>query len=220
MKNFIKLTLLTTALSFVLPNNTQLSEEQENLLIEKMMEMVWQEAMKAKNAYNHVAPSIREEFIENLCSSAPNMYFVTHADLSDTLTQAENTSASVFVSTDGQNSWIQNDAVAPIDMPGYENTWGATTTTDGGDNVDWYLSGSIDSGSLGLDFGQITISQSPYNENNSWPPADNLYALMTEDSSDDTGAGQDIVNIRATYSEDKLYDTELAHTSITISRML
>ena len=140
MKNFIKLILLTTALSFVFPNNTQLSEEQENLLIEKMMEMVWQEAMRAKNASNHVVPSIREEFIENLCSSAPNMYFVTHADLSDTLTQAENTSASVFVSTDGQNSWIENDSVAPIDMPGYENTWGATTTTDGISLLDKFFS--------------------------------------------------------------------------------
>mgnify|MGYP000131412185 CR=1 FL=1 len=172
--------------------------------------------MQAKNTTNILMPNLREELLENLCSSAPNSYFVTHADLSDSLSQANNTSASIFVSTDNQGSWIQNDDVAPINQPGYETTWGATTAISPGDNVDWYLQGSIDSGSLGLDFGQITVSQAPHNINNSWPPSDNLYATLVADESGDNlggGSGQDIVNLRATYfsgdtttiSDDKLY---------------
>ena len=161
--------------------------------------------MEAKEATNAIVPQLREELLENLCSSAPAVYFTTHADLSDELTQAENTSASIFVSTDNQSSWIENDDVLPLDQEGYENTWGGTTITDGGSNISWYLQGSVDSGSLDLDFGQITVSQSPYNQGDAWPPGSNLYTTLITDSSDDTGSGQDIVSLRATYSDNKLY---------------
>ena len=139
--------------------------------------------MTAKNQVNEILPNTREELLENLCSSAPSVYFTTHADLSDSLTEAENTSASVFVSTDNQSSWIENDNVLPLGEEGYESTWGATTVTNGGSDVHWYLQGSVDSGSLGLDFGQITVSQSPYNQNDAWPPASNLYTTLITDSS-------------------------------------
>ena len=90
-------------------------------MLDEVMRVVWEEAMRAKNISASVLPHVREELLENLCSSAPNVYFETHADLSDSLTSAEGTSASIFVSTDNQNSWIENNSVAPIDMPGYEN---------------------------------------------------------------------------------------------------
>jgi hypothetical protein len=171
----------------------------------EVMQIIWEEAMNAKEATNIVIPHLREELLENLCSSAPCASFVTHADLSDSLTQADNTSASVFVSSDNQNTWVENVYVAPINTEGYETTWGATTSIEDADNVDWYLQGSIDSGSLGLDLGQVTVSQSPFNESNAWPPSDNLYALLVEDSNEDTSSGQDIINLRATYSDNKLY---------------
>ena len=149
--------------------------------------------------------SRKEELLENLCSSAPREYFVTHADLSDSLTQAENTSASVFVSSDNQNSWIENSGVAPLNSEGYETTWGATTQITNSGNAFWYLQGSVESSSLGFDFGQITVSQSPYNQANTWPPANNIYATLVEDSSDDTGSAYDIINLRGTYSDNQLY---------------
>jgi hypothetical protein len=186
-------------------NTTQPTSKQLDQMLLDAFQIIWEQAMEAKAVAKDIIPLTREELLENLSSSAPSVYFVTHADLSDSLTQAENTSASVFVSTDNQSSWIENTNVAPIDQEGYASTWGATTITDGGSNVSWYLSGSIDSGSLGLDFGQITVSQSPYNQNDSWPPSDNLYTTLVTDSADDTGAGQDIVNIRASYSDNKLY---------------
>ena len=218
MKKYLIYLLFTIALvgSIFTNNEQELNDEQIQQIQKDFFQIVWSHAMEAKDATNTLMPNIREELLENLCSSAPNVYFVTHADLSDSLSQANNTSASIFVSTDNQNSWIQNDNVAPINQPGYENTWGATTTTNGGDNVDWYLQGSIDSESLGLDFGQITVSQSPHNVNNVWPPSDNLYATLVSDDIGDNlggGSGQDIVNLRATYyagdttitSDDKLY---------------
>ena len=175
-----------------------------NETLRTMFQAIWTEAMNAKQQINEITPQTREELLENLCSSAPAVNFQTHADLSDSLTAAENTSASVFVSTDNQNTWVTNSNVAPLNQEGYETTWGATTTTDGG-NVHWYLSGSLDAGSLGLDFGQITVSQSPYNQANNFPPSNNLYATIASDETGETGSGQDIVSLKATYSDNQLY---------------
>jgi len=187
-------------------NNYQMpNDEQWRQIQHEVAQLIWEQAMLAKDQVNQATPYIREELLENLCSSAPTNYFVTHADLSDSLTQAENTSASVFISSDNQSSWIQNDSVSPINQDGYETTWGATTMIENSGNVAWYLSGSVESGSLGLDFGQITVSQSPYNQSNSWPPSTNLYATLVTDSDADTNSGQDIVALRATYSDNKLY---------------
>ena len=170
--------LFLSLFCFVIGSQQTLTKEQSDEILHGAMQLVWEQAMQANTAINAAKARVREELLENLCSSAPAVNFVAHADLSDSVTSAGNTSASVFVSVDSQNSWIENSNVNPIDMPGYENTWGATTTTNGGAGVNWYLWGSVDSGSLGLDFGQITISQSPYNGNNMWPPYDNLYALL------------------------------------------
>ena len=127
--------------SFVLCEYEGPTNEQSNEMMKQTMQIIWEQAMQAKEAINATAPQIREELLENLCSSAPSQSFVTHADLSDELTGAENTSASVFVSTNNQSSWIENIDVGPVGTPGYESTWGATTTTDGGLDVSWYLSG-------------------------------------------------------------------------------
>ena len=201
----LKCCVLYISFSLLLSNNQHPTESQVNNMMQETMRVIWQEAMQAKYAINEIKPVVREELLENLCSSAPATSFVTHADLSDSLTAASNTSASVFVSIDGQSSWIENSNVSPLDLPGYENTWGATTQTNGSNNVDWYLSGSLDSESIGLSFGQVTVSQSPYNENNAWPPSNNLYATIASDDSGETGSGQDILNIQASYSDDKLY---------------
>ena len=201
MKNY--LLLLSTCLIFA--NNQHPTQEQVDEMLNGAMQLIWQEAMQAKNITNQLTPQIREELLDNLCSSAPNIQFITHADLSDSLASAGNTSASVFVSTNNQSSWIENSNVAPVGLPGYETTWGATTETDGGNEVFWYLKGSVDSGSLGLDFGQITVSQSPYNQSNTFPPSSNLYATVATDATGETGSGQDIVNLQATYSDNKLF---------------
>ena len=202
MKNWI---ILIFAVSTFLFSTDQQQNEKINVLQKEYFQIVWEQAMAAKYGVQTILPHVREELLENLCSSAPTVYFQTHADLSDSLAQAENTSASVFVSTNNQNSWIENTDVAPINQEGYENTWGATTVTDGGNNIYWYLQGSVDSGSLGLDFGQMTVSQSPYNMNDNFPPSNNLYATVALDPDNETNSGQDIVGVRATYSDSKLY---------------
>ena len=70
------------------------------------------------------------------------------------------------------------------------------------------LSGSLDSESLGLKlFGQATVSQSPFNQNNEWPVSNNLFATLANDDPSDGlgGSGQDIVSLKASYSENQLY---------------
>ena len=100
-----KLTVsIFTMFALLFSDNTHNNEQMDELL-KQTFQVIWQEAMTAKHQAATVLPNIREELLENLCSSAPAVYFTTHADLSDSLTQAENTSASVFVSTNNQNSW-------------------------------------------------------------------------------------------------------------------
>ena len=202
MKNYFIILLF----AFAFTNNQYPTQEQIDQMLHKALTQVWKEAMKAKETINNpVLKNRSDDLLSNLCSSSPGTSFVTHADLSPELIAAENTSASVFVSMDNQASWSENDYVVPLDSPGYENTWGATTVTSGGDNVDWYLSGSVDSGSLGLSFGQITVSQSPYNSSNQWPPSSSLYANLAIDETGDAGSNQDINNLRGTYSDNRLY---------------
>ncbi len=202
MKNY--LIIFLAALTFA--NNQQPTQEQIDKMLHVAFEQIWSEAMKIKQAVNHPEMKNRaEDLLSNLASSAPSESFVTHADLSATLSSAENTSASVFVSTDSQATWIENTTVAPLNSPGFETTWGATTSTSGGNNVDWYLSGSLDSGALGLSFGQMTVSQSPYNQSNQWPPSNNLYALLGSDETGDANTNQDINNLKGTYSDNKIY---------------
>ena len=127
-----KLIISVFFMSTLLLSEKAQSNEQINGLLKQAFQVIWQEAMIAKHQAADVLPNIREELLENLCSSAPAVYFTTHADLSDSLTQAENTSASVFVSTDNQSSWSENSDVMPLNQEGYETTWGATTITSGG----------------------------------------------------------------------------------------
>lgn len=204
MKNY--LLLLLTCLVFA--NNQYPTESQINAMIKESMQLIWETAMESKKTINQITPNVREELLSNLCSSAPNTSFHTHCDLSDSLSSLPNTEAKVFISNDNQISWIENDDVQPLNIVGFENTWSAITSIPNmQDNAWWYLSGSLDSESLGLNFGQATVSQSPYNENNVFPIPNNLLAtLANDDPSDGTGgSGQDIVNLKASYSDDQLY---------------
>ena len=118
MKNCIIILIV----SCVFTSNQYPTQDQIDKMLNKAFEHVWLEAMRAKTTLNEVLPQERgeEELLGNLCSSAPNASFVTHADLSEDLTAAENTSASIFVSTDNQNSWIENSNVGPINQPGVQ----------------------------------------------------------------------------------------------------
>ena len=129
-------------------------------------------------------PQSREEFIENLCSTAPMNNFTVNADVSDSLTQnAGDFSGSIFVSRDGQSSWFSSSEVALIGTEGYETTWSTSVETSGGNSVDWYLSGLVNSESFGLDYGTLTVSQSPNNAYNN--SSSTTYAtIITDDSGD------------------------------------
>ena len=204
MKNY--LLLLSTC--FIFANNQYPTESQINQMIERSMQLIWETAMESKKTLDNITPNVRQELLSNLCSSAPNINFYTHCDLSDSLSSLPNTSAKVFVSNDNQLSWIENTDVQPLNTVGYENTWGAITSMPNiQNNVWWYLSGSLDSESLGLNFGQATISQSPFNQNNEWPVSNNLFATLANDDPSDGlgGSGQDIVSLKASYSENQLY---------------
>ena len=214
MKHLMKLSYCLLLINFVFSNNQYPNQSQVDEILNRAMEQVWREAMIAKQAISASTPVLREELLDNLCSSAPSDYFTTHADLSDSLTSGGNTSASIFVSTDNQSTWIVNSEVYPLNSPGYENTWGAVTNVPNvGSDISWFLSGSVDSESIGLDFGQVTVSQSPYNADNTWPPSDNLYATIATDDTGETGSGQDIVDLKATYSDDKLFTSMVLNGS-------
>ena len=100
MKNYILLLLS----GFILTNDQYPTQAQIDEMLHQTMQVIWEEAMKAKSAVRQITPQVREDLLDNLSSSAPTVNFITHADLSDDLTSANNTSASVFVSTDNQQS--------------------------------------------------------------------------------------------------------------------
>ena len=117
MKYLLQFFMGVLVSSFVFTNNNHPTQNQIDEILHQTMQTIWTEAMIAKQAINQSTPNLREELLENLCSSAPNSTFVTHADLSDSLTSASNTSASIFVSTDNQSSWIENTDVGPLNQP-------------------------------------------------------------------------------------------------------
>ena len=149
--------------------------------------------------------SVREELIENLCSTAPMNTFTVNADISDSLAEnAGDFSGSIYVSRNGQSSWFSSTEVSLIGTEGYENTWATSVETSGGNDVDWYLSGLVNSESFGLDYGTLTVSQSPNNTYND--SGSTTYATIVTDDTGDASADYDVQNILASYSGNEEVD--------------
>ena len=106
-----KIIFILAALSVLFSNTTQPTKEQVDQILHSAFQIIWEEAMKAKTAANQILHTTREELLDNLSASAPRVQFITQADISDSLAVAENTSATVFISTNNQNSWIENTNV-------------------------------------------------------------------------------------------------------------
>ena len=163
--------------------------------------IIWKKAMEAKSFYKQI--QTRNELIDNLASSAPRQDFVVNVDIDETL-EAGNPEAKVYLSTNGQTTWLESTAY-PINSEGYESTWESIINNDGSDNVAWYVAGEVDSEPLGFDYGRILVSQTPYNEENAFPPPNGRYALLANDEQGDTSSDQDIINLRGTYSDSKAF---------------
>ena len=196
MKNII---LTLSIISFMFANNV--NYETASKAQKEMMKIIWQEAMEAKEMYKK--SQNREEIIDNLASTAPREEFIINVDLGSDLLVA-NPEATVYLSTDNQNSWTSADAY-PLNIEGYENTWEATINNNGGNNISWYIAGAADSEPLGFDYGRILVSQTPFNGNNSFPPPSSYYALLAEDPAGDASNNQDVLNLKGTYSNDKIF---------------
>ena len=162
---------------------------------------IWKQAMEAKTMYKQM--QTRNEFINNLASSAPRQEFIVNVDISPELALA-NPEGSVFLSTDGQSTW-QSAPATPMIEEGYENTWQSIIMNDGAQDVSWYVSASVDSEPLGFDYGRMIVSQSPYHTSNAFPPPNSSYALLAEDDTGDASSNQDIINLRGTYNDNNTY---------------
>ena len=163
--------------------------------------VIWKQAMEAKAMYKQM--QTRNDFISNLASSAPREEFIVNVDISPELALA-NPEGQVFLSTDNQGTWTSSVA-SPMEDPGYENTWQSIINNDGSQNVSWYVSAAVDSEPLGFDYGRILVTQTPYNQNNAFPPASNLYALLATDETGDASSNQDIFDLKGTYSDSKAF---------------
>ena len=207
MKKILIILFMNLIMGSNVPPNTPQSAfvpyyQQNAEINKKMLTVIWKQAMEAKTLYNSM--NTREEYIENLASSAPREEFIVNVDIASELELA-NPEGKVYLSTDGWVSSINADAV-PLDLEGYENTWQSIINNDGSQNVSWYVSAEVDSEPLGFDFGRIIVSQTPYNENNLFPPPSGYYALLANDETGDTdNPDQDIFNLRGTYSDNKAF---------------
>ena len=81
MKYLLQFFMGVLVSSFVFTNNNYPTQNQIDEILHQTMQTIWTEAMIAKQAINQSTPNLREELLENLCYSAPNSTFVTHADL-------------------------------------------------------------------------------------------------------------------------------------------
>ena len=176
----------------VADNYTQPTNEQWEQILNEIAQIIWQQAMEAKELYKQ--SQLREEIIDNLASTAPRSEFIVNVDLGEDILTA-NPEATVYLSTDDQSSWSAGTAYS-LNSPGYENTWEATISNDGGQNISWYISGEADSEPLGFDYGRILVSQTPFHSNNSFPPPSNHYALLAEDPAGDASSNQDVLNFK------------------------
>ena len=195
---FKRFTIILTifSISFSIDLTETEKEVLANEAMQKMMAEIFREAMKVKR--NFQSNQLRNELIENLSSTAPREEFIINADLSSELSEA-NPSATIYVSTDNQQTWINSENIGPLNQEGFESTWGTTVNTNGGNIVNWYLSGLVNSTALGFDYGEIIVSQSPHNINNEWPPNNNLFATLVNDEAGDTDSGQDILGLSGSY---------------------
>lgn len=192
MKNAI---LLLTFISSIFGSNIELSEQTKYDINKKMFSIIFKEAMDAKKMYQ--ISNTRDDLIEGLASTAPREEFIVNVDISADLL-AGNPTGTLYLSTDGQNSWLSSEAL-PLNEEGYENTWQAVINNSGNQDVVWYIAAEADSEPLGFDYGRLLVSQTPYNTNDSFPPASNLYATLGSDPSGDANSNQDITEIRGTY---------------------
>lgn len=194
------LIILITITSMFYANT--LNDKNSSYEIKKQMfQVVWEQAMEAKKLYKN--NQSRNEILSNLASTAPREEFIVNVDLSPELLAA-NPEAKMYLSTDNQNSWFEASAY-PLNIPGYENTWETIVPNDGNQNIHWYLAGAADSEPLGFDYGRILVSQTPYHQDNSFPPPASHYALLAEDEAGDVSSNQDIFDLRGTYSENNIF---------------
>ena len=206
MKKIMMIILINLLIGNNTAQNIPLKEfvpyyQQHTEINKEMLTVIWKQAMEAKALYNSM--NTRNELIENLASSAPREEFIINIDIADELLLA-NPEGKVYLSTDGQNTWLEGDAT-PLNTEGYENTWQSIISNDGSQNVSWYISAEIDSDSLGFGYGRMIVSGTPYNTNNVFPPPSGHYALLATDETGDAPSDQDIFNLRGTYSDSKAF---------------
>ena len=109
-----KRTVITAILIGLIFSTNYTEQEKRDLGKEAMIKMaaeIFKEAMKVKR--NFQSNQLREELIENLSSTAPREEFIVNADLSSELAES-NPSATIFVSTDGQQSWINSEKISSV----------------------------------------------------------------------------------------------------------
>ena len=196
--------VLALSISLISANN--LTAEEERLVrdntVQEFAKIIFRNAMEAKRTFQQ--SSTREAIVDNFATTAPRSEFILNADIVDSLSSGVQ-SATIYVSTDGQNTWQTGDANL-IGTPGYENTWEGVVQTSGGNSAYSYLRGEINSSALGYDYGNIVVSSSPNNIGGAWPPGNNLYANMGYDESGDAPTNQDILEVRATYKGEAAFD--------------
>lgn len=197
MKNTMLLLIFISSLFSV---EIELSDQTKYDINKEMFSIIYKEAMVAKKMFQ--VSQTREELIEGLASTAPREEFIVNVDISAELLEA-NPSGILYLSTDGQNSWASAEAL-PLNQEGYENTWQAVINNSGSENIAWYISAEADSEPLGFDYGRLLVSQTPFNDGDSFPPPSSRYALLGTDPVGDANSNQDITEIRGTYGQNDI----------------
>ncbi len=211
-------------ISFLMSSDYTLEQKQTlgQKAMHEMLQKIFSESMKAKRAFLD-NQSRADDVIANFATTAPKSEFIVNADISSEL-QSGTESAIVYVSTDNQVTWQSANATL-IGTEGYETTWGGTISTGSGNTAYAYLSGLVNSASLGYDYGTMIVSGTPHNINGNWPAGNNLYADLVDEPTGDASSSQDITRLRVTYkgntaidnNGDEYIDVERFYTKLTLN---
>ena len=133
---FNKLFTMMIIFSLSFSMNERLTEQQRkevrDKVIEEFAKKIFASSMEAKRAM--MTEQTREQnLLDNFATTAPRDQFIFNADIDSSLAYGVE-SATVFASTDNQNSWISGPATA-LNTVGYENTWEGEVLTGGGTRV-------------------------------------------------------------------------------------
>ena len=211
-KNHILLYL--SLITFLFPNykaelpNHEAEHEQLDRITQIVFKKFQENMNEMKRAYRDSANAFLSDVVTGVSSSAPRENFVMNFDLPDTIIASE-VEVETLISLDGQSTWSSFNGYSLNDT--INNTWESIGYVNN-DDVNWYISGSVESGILfdQPDWNRLLFTQLPEylpGDENQLPIPENYLATLAYDYTEPGTIPEqyDIKGLYGAYGDNKIY---------------